>query len=156
ISSAWVELMTQQNTYSRIAARLKNGSVVTLNLQDAGLDPKADRHYLDGYELADGGWITIYGARKGQDSCAALVPLSHSHGAIHPRIYYSHVDNIEIHVLDARKYNSLPKGSTFSLEYLLIVGPDRSDWKWIDTAVQNARTFMSNHPDMQTISASEE
>ena len=145
ISSAWVEFMTEQDTYTQIAAKLKNRGVVTLNLQAPGLNPKADRHYLDGYELADGGWMTIYNARKGQDACAALVPLSHSPGAIHPRIYYSHVDNIEIHILDARKNNFLAKGSTFSLEYLLIVGPDRNDWKWIDPAVENARAFMTNN-----------
>ena len=145
ISSAWVEFMTQQDTYAQIAVRLKNGEVTSLNLQAPGLDPKADLHYLDGYELADGGWMTIYKARKGQDACAVLVPLRHSPGAIHPRIYYSHVDNIEIHVLDARKYHALAKGSTFSLEYLLIVGPDRNDWKWIDPAVQNARAFMTNN-----------
>jgi len=40
-------------------------------------------------------------------------------------------------VLELRK-----KDQMFSLEYLLIAGPDKTDWKWIAPAVQRAHIFM--------------
>ena len=51
--------------------------------------------------------------------------------ALRPRINNGHVDNIEIHVLDGGRRNFLKKGRIFSLEYLLIVGPDLEDWTWM-------------------------
>ena len=144
ISSAWVEFMSPENSYTMVAAKVKEGKIITMNVSATGAN--ANMHYLDGYELANDGWITIYGARKGQDACVAMAPINHSSGAVSPRINNGHVDNIEMHVLDARNRNSLTKGQTFSLEYLLLVGPDQKDWKWIDPAVQSARTFMTNNP----------
>jgi hypothetical protein len=143
ISSAWVEFMSPENSYTTVAAKTKNSKVITMDVSKTG--ENANMHYLDGYELANDGWITIYGARKGQDACVAMAPVNHSPGAVRPRINNGHVDNIEIHVLDARKRNSLTKGRTFYLEYLLLVGPDQKDWKWIDPAIQSARTFMTNN-----------
>lgn len=127
ISSTWVEFMTPENSYTMVAAKTKGGQIMTMDVSGTGQN--ANMHYLDGYELADDGWITIYGARKGQDACVAMVPVNHGPGPVRPRINNGHVDNIEIHMLDARKRNPLKKGQAFSLEYLLIVGPDQKDWK---------------------------
>ena len=143
ISSAWVEFMTPENSYTMVAAKMKGGEIIRLNVSETGAN--ANMHYLDGYELANDGWITIYGARKGQDACVALVPVNHGPGTVRPRINNGHVDNIEMHVLDTRKRNSLTNGTTFSLEYLLLVGPDQKDWKWIDPEVQRVRAFMTNN-----------
>ncbi|MEI7941299.1 MAG: hypothetical protein WCK27_31880 [Verrucomicrobiota bacterium] len=142
ISSTWIEFMTPENSYTMVAARTKGDKIVTVDVSGTGAN--ANMHYLDGYEFGNNGWITIYGARRGQDACVAMVPISSS-GRIRPRINNGHVDNIEMHMLDPRKRNFLTKGRTFSLEYLLIVGPDQKDWKWIDSVVQNARTFMTNN-----------
>lgn len=140
ITTTWVEFMTRENSYSTVAAMVKGGKVVTMDVSKTGR--KRNMHHWDGMELADGGWITIYGSRSGQGGCAALVPLAHSPGRVRPRINNGHVDNIEIHLLDARKRNRLKKGQKFLLEYLLIAGPDRKDWKWIAPAVERARAFM--------------
>ena len=140
ITTTWVEFMTRENSYTTVAAKTKDGDVTTMDISKTGR--KRNMHYWDGEELADDGWVTIYGARYGQDSCVALVPLKHSPDPIRPRINNGHVDNIEIHMLDARKRNALKKGEKFFLEYLLIAGPDKSDWKWLDPAVERARAFM--------------
>jgi hypothetical protein len=146
IGCSWVEFMTPENSYTTVAARIKGGKVITMDISGSGKD--ANMHYWDGNELADDGWITIYGARKGQDGCVAMVPLTHGADPLRPRINNGHVDNIEIHVLDARKHNLLKKGRTFRLQYLLIAGPDQKDWKWIDAAVQRARAFMTENADL--------
>ena len=140
ITTTWVEFMTRENTYTTAAAMVKGGTVVTMDVSKTGR--RRNMHYWDGRELADGGWITIYGPRCGQAGCAAFVPLTYGPGPMRPRINNGHVDNIEIHMLDARKRNTLNKGQEFFLEYLLIAGPDNKDWKWIDRAVERARAFM--------------
>ncbi len=35
--------------------------------------------------------------------------------------------DFEVHLLDARKRNTLTKGQTFTLEYLLLAGPDQQE-----------------------------
>jgi hypothetical protein len=145
ISSAWVEFMTAENSYTTVAAKTRGGQIMTMDVSKTGKD--ANMHYLDGYELATDGWITIYGARKGQGTCVAMVPIGEHSDILRPRINNGHVDNIEIHALDARKQNFLKQGRVFTIEYLLIVGPDQKDWKWIDAAVQRARIFMAKNAD---------
>jgi len=141
ITTGWVEFMTRENSYTTVAARVRGGTVVTMDVSKTGRG--RNMHYWDGREFADGGWITIYGSRIGQGGCAAFVPLRYRPGPMRPRINNGHVDNIEIHMLDARKRNRLKKGQEFHLEYLLIAGPDKKDWKWIAPAVQRARAFMA-------------
>ena len=142
ITSTWVEFMTLENSYATTAAMVKGGTVVTMDVSKTGRE--RNMHYWDGMELADGGWITIYGAGSptNQGGCVAFVPLTHRPGPMRPRINNGHVDNIEIHMLDARKRNRLNKGQEFFLEYLLIAGPDEKDWKWIAPAVERGRAFM--------------
>lgn len=141
ISSAWVEFMTSENSFTEAAAKTKGGKVISMDVSGTGVN--ANMHYLDGCELDRDGWITIYGARKGQDACVAMVPLKHGSSTVRPRINNGHVDNIEIHMLDPRQHNQLKQGQTLSLEYLLIVGRDHKDWRWIDPAVAHARAFMT-------------
>ena len=136
VNAVWVEFMTQENSYSTAAAKMKDGSVATLDVSKTGL--LANMHYWDGQELACGGWIAIYGTRQGQGGCVALAPLERTSGPIHPRVNNGHVDNIELHVLDARKRQPLQAGQRFSLEYLLLAGPDRSDTNWIEPALAKA------------------
>jgi len=146
ISGAWTEFMTTENSYSTVAAKISGGKVITMDVSGTGKN--ANMHHWDGYDLDDHGWISIYGARKGQQACVAMVPLQCDPGPIHPRINNGHVDNIELHMLDARKQNLLKRGQTFVLEYLLIVAPDQADWKWIELAAQNGRIFIGQNPDL--------
>lgn len=139
ITTTWVEFMTRENSYTTVAAMVRGGTVVTMDISKT---VRRNMHHWDGMKLADNGWITIYGSRSGQASCVALVPLTHSPGSARPRINNGHVDNIEIHLLDARKRDSLRKGQEVSLEYLLVVGPDKKDWEWIGPTVERARAFM--------------
>lgn len=143
ITTTWVEFMTRENSYTTVAAKTGTGEVITMDVSETG--EWRNMHYWDGEKLANDGWITIYGARSGQDGCAALVPLRHSPGPIHPRINNGHVDNIEIHMLDARKHHRLDKHQKFLLEYLLIAGPDKKDWEWIDAVVASAITFIRRY-----------
>lgn len=140
ITTIWVEFMTRENSYTTAAAMVMGSKIITRDISKTG--PERNMHYWDGRELADRGWITIYGARNKQGSCVALVPLTFSPGVVRPRINNGHVDNIEMHMLDAHKRNKLKKGQEFFLEYLLIAGPDRKEWKWIAPAVRRARGFM--------------
>jgi hypothetical protein len=146
ISAAWVEFMTRENHYTTVAARVRGGRIVTMDVSRTGSD--RNMHYLDGLELADAGWITIYGSRQGQNASVAMVPLSRAPGPARPRINNGHVDNIEIHMLDPRTLKLLKRDQTLSLKYLLIVGPDRKGWAWIDPAVQSARDFMADQKDL--------
>src|SRR6185295_17611466 len=61
ISSAWVEFMSPENSFTTVAAKIKDGKVITMNVSQTGTN--ANMHYLDGFDLANDGWITIYGAR---------------------------------------------------------------------------------------------
>ena len=140
ITTIWVEFMTRENSYTTAAALAKGGKVITMDVSTTG--PRRNMHHWDGRELEDGGWIAIYGAQNDQGGCAALVPLTYSPGPVRARVNNGHVDNIEMHLLDARKRNGLTKGQEFFLEYLLIAGPDKKDWKWIAPAVERARAFM--------------
>lgn len=137
INAIWVEFMTRENSYTTAAAMVKERKVITLDVSKTGLEQ--NMHYWDGQVLDEPGWISISGARNNQDASAALVPLNFSTGAVRPRINNGHVDNIEIHMLDASKRNNLTAGEEFHLEYLLFVGPDKKGWKWIDRAVKRAR-----------------
>jgi len=69
--------------------------------------------HWDGVELADSGWITIYGAWNGQAGGAACVPLAYRAGPIRARINDEHVDSIAIHRLEARKQGGLNEGQAF-------------------------------------------
>ena len=140
ISSVWVEFMTRENSYATVAAKTKDGRVVTLDVSKTG--KLRNMHYFDGEELAENGWIAIYGARNGQDACAAFVPLEHSPGPMRPRVNNGHVDNIEVHLLDARQYDILKAGQRFRLQYILIVAPDQPDWKWIEPAAEKAKVYV--------------
>jgi hypothetical protein len=136
ISAVWVEFMTQENSCATAAAKMKDGTVATMDVSKTG--PLANMHYWDGQELARDGWIAIYGARQGQGGCVALAPRDRASGPIHPRVNNGHVDNIELHMLDARERHLLQTGQRFSLEYLLLAGSDRSDTDWIAPALAKA------------------
>jgi hypothetical protein len=136
ISAVWVEFMTQENSYATAAAKIKDGTVATMDVSKTGL--LANMHYWDGQELARDGWIAVCNARQGQGGCVVLAPMEHTSGPIHPRVNNGHVDNIELHMLDARERHLLQAGRHFSLEYLLLAGPDRSDTDWIAPALAKA------------------
>ena len=140
ITTTWVEFMTRENSYTTAASMTKGGEVLTMDVSRTG--EGQNMHYWDGSELDPNGWITIYDCKNDQAGCAAMVPLRFSTSSMRPRINNGHVDNIEIHMLDARKRNNLKKGQEVFLEYLFIAGPDRKDSKWIAHSVKQARSFM--------------
>jgi len=140
ITAVWVEFMTRENSYTTAAAMVKGSEVLTLDVGKSGSE--RNMHYWDGRELAKRGWITIYGTRNQQGCCVALVPLAFSPDVVRPRVNNGHVDNIEIHMLDATQRDDLQQGQEFFLDYLLIVGPDKQDWRWVAPAVERARVYM--------------
>lgn len=135
VTAVWVELMNDADAYRTAAAKTTRGVV------EQPLTGTSNMHYMDGLRLQERGWIAVYGPRKNQNASAALVPLGSSH-AVRPRVNDSHCDNIELHLLDPRRSRALPKGRSFSLEYLLLIHGAADGREWIDGRVRDAEVFL--------------
>ena len=143
INAIWVEFMTRENSHQTAAAKIRGGTVITLDVSQTG--PGQNMHYWDDQEIVLGGWVAICGSQSGHAGSAVMIPLATGSGSMRPRVNNGHVDNIELHLLDPRKRNPLRHGQEFFLEYLLIAGPNRQDRDWVAPAVKRARAFMKKH-----------
>ena len=146
ITAVWVEFMTRENSFTTVATKRENGTKVTMDVGKTGAE--RNMHYWHEYRLAETGWITIFGSKSGQTGCAVLVPLASSQSPVRPRVNNGHVDNIELHILDPRTPDTLKKGAKLFLEYLLLAGPDNTDVRWIDPAVERARDCLERHENL--------
>jgi hypothetical protein len=148
VTTTWVEFMTPANNYSTIAGKMTNGVVKTENILGG---TNQVEHLWDGEILDTNGWIAVYDSVSNQLSCAAMVPLSVSGGMARPRINNGlQVDNIEIHLLDPTENETFSAGYSFTLDYLMIIPPDQTDWTWVDPAVADAKLFMDESSAVQT------
>jgi hypothetical protein len=135
VGAVWVELMNDGDAYTYVITKTKSGLI------RRGAPGRTKKHYLDEYLLDNGGWIAMYGARKGQSGSPALVLLTASQ-PVRPRQWDCNTDNIELHLLDPKLARNLNPGAPLELEYMLIISPDPDSYVWIDEAVTQARQLV--------------
>ena len=142
VSAIWVELMNNRNVHNSVATQVGHKIIERAVHGDHPSDPHF--HDLDEFVLDENGWITIYGARAGQKGSSALVPIKSSH-SVRPRLYDSHMDNIELHMLDPKAKRTLNKNDTFQLDYLLLVNTETETetWDWVEPKINQSTEVIS-------------
>lgn len=137
IDAIWVELMNDNDPYSKIFCKTSQG------LLEGNCDSNTGTHEWGSHTLNEEGWITFINPLKFQKGIPAFVLLQSSH-EVHPVWYDSGtvIENIELHIIPPRESLSVNNGDTYSMQYMLVTGPDTDDHFWVEEAINQTRPIL--------------
>ncbi len=148
--AVWTELMNDAggtptaDHYHYLASKTKDDGIIIRDVLGW-----TNTHHLMEYRLDRGGWLANYSPIDSQIGTVARIVLDSSSSVESPHYVtpiwadFEVIDNVELHVFRSSPGITLPAGTQFYLDNLLITSPVLDNYDWIDPALARAKEFMA-------------